>query len=605
MRVVLRILRMVYGKYKFRVLAGYISVIGAALSALVVPQVLGSSVNRVMESGDKDVSHLYLLALVLFLAGTARGLFALGQTYFAESTSQAFAYDIRNAYFDKLQHIGFGFHDQQMTGGLMSRATADVEGVRMFINMGVIRAGFVVAMITGIAVAMVLTDVTLALVSLAFVPVLGWRAVISSRRLRQIWLRVQELTGDMVTVLQETLSGIRVVKAFAGEEYEKEKFGAKAHQVAKETMRAERLWAGNFSVMNFAFTLAIGAIVWVGGQEVIAGRTILNDQVAYTGLTPGELTAFIFYMALLTMPVRMLGWMVNSFSRAASCGERLFEILDAESPVKERSEAQTLEGVQGHVVFENVSLSYNGGEPSLKEVSVEVLPGQTVALVGRPGSGKTTFAHLLPRFYGATSGRITVDGIDIKDVTLDSLRDNVGIVQQDVFIHSVSVKDNIAYGHVDAPFEQVLEVAQLAQLHDFIASLPDGYDTVVGERGVGLSGGQKQRLSIARTLLRNPPILILDDSTSSVDAQTERMIQEALDHVVKERTTFIITNRLSAIRHADLILVFKDGAIIERGTHEELLALRGEYQELYQFQMQSQQSTTLEEMGTSSDGSIG
>ena len=605
MRVVLRILRMVYGKYKFRVLAGYISVIGAALSALVVPQVLGSSVNRVMESGDKDVSHLYLLALVLFLAGTARGLFALGQTYFAESTSQAFAYDIRNAYFDKLQHLGFGFHDQQMTGGLMSRATADVEGVRMFINMGVIRAGFVVAMITGIAVAMVLTDVTLALVSLAFVPVLGWRAVISSRRLRQIWLRVQELTGDMVTVLQETLSGIRVVKAFAGEEYEKEKFGAKAHQVAKETMRAERLWAGNFSVMNFAFTLAIGAIVWVGGQEVIAGRTILNDQVAYTGLTPGELTAFIFYMALLTMPVRMLGWMVNSFSRAASCGERLFEILDAESPVKERSEAQTLEGVQGHVVFENVSLSYNGGEPSLKEVSVEVLPGQTVALVGRPGSGKTTFAHLLPRFYGATSGRITVDGIDIKDVTLDSLRDNVGIVQQDVFIHSVSVKDNIAYGHVDAPFEQVLEVAQLAQLHDFIASLPDGYDTVVGERGVGLSGGQKQRLSIARTLLRNPPILILDDSTSSVDAQTERMIQEALDHVVKERTTFIITNRLSAIRHADLILVFKDGAIIERGTHEELLALRGEYQELYQFQMQPQQSTTLEEMGTSSDRSIG
>ena len=605
MRVVLRILRMVYGKYKFRVLAGYVSVVGAALSALVIPQVLGSGVNRVLESGNKDVSPLYTLALVLFIAGAARGLFALGQTYFAETTSQRFAYDIRNAYFDKLQHLSFGFHDQQMTGGLMSRATADVEGVRMFINMGVIRAGFVITMIVGIAVAMLLTDVKLALVSLAFVPVLGWRAVVSSRSLRRIWLRVQELTGDLVTVLQENLSGIRVVKAFAAEEYEKEKFGAKANLVAEETMRAQRLWADNFSVMNFAFTVAIGAILWVGGQEVIAGRTIVNGQVSYTGFTPGELTTFIFYMGLLTMPVRMLGWMVNSFARAASCGERLFEILDAESPVKERSDAHTLEHVKGHVVFENVSLIYNGGEPSLRDVSVDVMPGQTVALVGRPGSGKTTFAHLVPRFYGTTSGRITVDGVDIKDVTLASLRDNVGIVQQDVFIHSVSVKDNIAYGHIDAPFEQVMKVAQLAQLHDFIASLPDGYDTVVGERGVGLSGGQKQRLSIARTLLRNPPILILDDSTSSVDASTERMIQEVLNHVVKERTTFIITNRLSAIRNADLILVFKDGSIIERGSHEELLALNGEYQDLYQYQMQPPQSTTREEMGTSSDGRLG
>ena len=604
MRVILRILHMVYGKYRLRVLGAYVSVFGAALSALFIPQLLGTSVNRILEAEERDVSQLYLLALALLLAGAARGLFALGQTYLAESTSQKVAYDIRNAYFDKLQHLSFAFHDQQMTGGLMSRATADVEGVRMFINMGAIRSGFVIAMVVGIAVAMLLTDVKLALVSMAFVPVLGWRAVVSSRALRRIWMRVQEFMGDLVSALQESLSGIRVVKAFAAEDHEKEKFRKEARHVARETMQAEWMWARNFSLMNFAFTAAIGAILWVGGQDVIAGKTTVDGQVVYTNLTPGELTAFIFYMMLLTMPVRMMGWMVNSFSRAASCGERLFEILDTESPVSERPHAQVMERLKGHVVFENVSLSYVGGQPALKDVSIEVMPGQTVALVGRPGSGKTTFAHLIPRFYGVTSGRITIDGVDLQDVTLASLRDNVGVVQQDVFIHSLSIRDNIVYGRVDAPFEQVVEVAQIAQLHDFITSLPDAYDTVVGERGIGLSGGQKQRLAIARTLLRNPPILILDDSTSSVDAHTEGLMKAALEQVVKDTTTFIITNRFSAIKNVDMILVFSDGAIVERGTHEELIALGGEYRELYEFQMQSQQASTLGELQASSDGSV-
>ena len=585
MRVILRIFRMLFRTYKKRLIWGYVSVFGAALSALAIPKVLGVSVNRVLESGERDVSQLYLLALVLLLAGTAQGLFAFWQTFLAESTSQMVAYDLRNAYFDRLQHLSFGFHDKQMTGALMSRATVDVEGVRMFVNMGAIRFGFVAAMVLGIAVAMFLTDVKLALVSLAFVPILVWRAIAVSRRLRRTWLHVQELTADLVTVLQENLSGIRVVKAFAAEDYEKERFEAESSAVADETYRAERLWAQNFAIMNFSFIAMITLILWIGGQDVNAGKSVIDGQVIYGGLTPGDLTAFIFYMGLLTMPVRMTGFLVNSFSRAASSGERIFEILDAESPVTEHPMARNLGRATGHVVFDNVSFTYDGVSPVLEGINVAVQPGQTVALLGRPGSGKTTFVHLLSRYYDVTGGSVTIDGTDVRDMQITSLRDNIGLVQQDVFIHTATIGENIAYGAVDAPFQRVVEMARIAQLHDFVSSLPDGYDSLVGERGVGLSGGQKQRLSIARMLMRDPPILVLDDSTSSVDAHTERLIQGAMEAVIKGRTTFIITHRLSALRGADTILVFKEGQIVERGTHEELLGQGGEYREIYELQL--------------------
>ncbi len=329
----------------------------------------------------------------------------------------------------------------------------------------------------------------------------------------------------------------------------------------------------------------------------------MDGQVVYTGLTPGDLTAFIFYMGLLTMPVRMLGWMVNSFSRAASCGERIFEILDTPSPIQERAGAMTLPRTQGRVVFENVSFRYDGGPEVLRDINVQVEPGQTVALLGRPGSGKSTFVHLLPRFYDVTEGRVTIDGIDVRDVTLTSLRDNVGLVQQDIFIHSASIQENITWGAVDSPFEQVREIAEAAQMHSFIDDFPDGYATMVGERGVGLSGGQKQRLSLGRTLIRDCPILVLDDSTSSVDAQTERLIQEALLKAAENRTTFIIAHRLSAIHHADLILVFKDGSIVERGTHQELMANGGEYQELYDLQLRPQEMADAGQLGDPSERS--
>ena len=423
----------------------------------------------------------------------------------------------------------------------------------------------------------------LGLLSASFMPIVAIYTSSIRLRMRALWLLVQEKMAELSIILQENFSGQRVVKAFASENHEADKFEIKNSEVADLFVEAEKLRASSMSFMLFTFMVAMALILWYGGRQVMNGN-----------MTPGELAAFVFYLQILALPVRMAGWVVNAYARAASAGERLFEILDAPSPVQEIENATTLKNLKGHIEFDNVSFAYDDGKPVLRNINLEANPGEIIALVGPPGSGKSTIANLLPRFYDVSTGSIKVDGVDLKEFTLHSLRENIGMVQQDVFLFTTSLKENIKYGREDATDEQVKRASSIAQLSDFIETLDEGYDTYVGERGSTLSGGQRQRMSIARAVLLDPPILILDDSTSSVDADTEDQIKAAMDNSMEGRTTFIIANRLSTVHRADKIVVLKDGRIIEEGTHQELLEEGGLYNEIYELQLRPQDELNSE-----------
>lgn len=564
---------MTFGKkYRSLLLTAFICMMASTAFSLIIPQFISRVVDTVLSQGER--SELIWLAVAVIGAGAMRGISGFGHSYLTEVVSQRTAYDIRNGLYDKLQRLSFAFHDQAQTGELMSRATADVEAIRMFFGRGLL--GLIQTIILFVAVTFLLVwqHWLLALLTMAFVAAVAWRAVVVARLLRPIWLKIQQLMARLGTILEENLTGVRTVRSFAHEHEESGKFSKQAELLYEEHMLATHQRAFNISLMVFLVTIPLALILWYGGRLVMAGALDL----------PG-LTQFIFYLTIMGMPVRRLGFITNIFSRAVSGGQRILEILNTESLVKEKSCAIELDGLKAEVRFEEVSFSYDSAAPVLRNVSFSAQPGEVVALVGGLGSGKSTIAHLIPRFYDVTSGRITIDGVDIRDVTLDSLRRNVGIVQQNTFLFSATIRDNIAYGAVNADMAQIVAAAKAAQLHDFIQSLPDGYETWVGERGVTLSGGQKQRLAIARTMLINPRILIMDDSTSSVDAGTEHLIRRALNELIKGRTTFIITHRLPIIKNADLILVLEDGRIVERGRHSELMAKNGLYKQIYESQL--------------------
>ena len=589
MSILIRITRMAY-YYRTRLILAYLCFFAAIGFSLMIPRLFGESVDRLVRIEDSqiiplnpDTQVLVVLASLILAVSIMRGFFDFARTYTTDSLSQFVTYDFRNQIYDKLQHVSFAYHDKEHTGNLMSKATADVEAVRRFVNMGLVRSAEVVVRTVAVTGFMILINWELALISLVFVPFLVVRSTLVMGQLRRMWLHVQEVNGELVTALQENLVGIHVVKAFGSEDFERRKYDLKAQELRGEYYQSERLQGTNSAWMSLYFTFALGLIVWYGGWEIIRGN-----------LSAGEMTAFVLYLNQLTFPIRSAAQIINSFSRAISSGRRIFDVLDASSPVEEKPDARTMGRAVGQVRFEDASFAYDSRSPALKKVDIEARPGQITAILGAPGSGKSTIVNLLPRFYDVTGGRVTIDGEDIREATLESLRRNVGIVQQDIFLFDATIRDNIAYGVSNATEEDIINAAKIAQLHDQIMAFAHGYDTWVGERGSTLSGGQRQRLSIARTVLVNPPILILDDSTSSVDVETERLIHQAMINVMKGRTTFVIAHRLSTVREADQILVLKDGEIVEQGNHRELIAHRGIYRDIYELQLRPQEEVLLD-----------
>ncbi|MGB0386999.1 MAG: ABC transporter ATP-binding protein [Ardenticatenaceae bacterium] len=539
---------------------------GALLSLLLVtgmnlysPQLIRLLIDDGIAA--RSWNGIVIATVGLLLVALGRGVFNFLQGYWSEKVSQNVAYDLRNDVYAKLANLSFSYHDQHQTGQLMTRVTSDVEAVRLFFAQGLLQFISAILTLIGSAIVLFVTDWRLALAALSTIPLIGIIFGVLFSRLFPRFRRVQQKLGNLNTILQENIAGVRVVKAFAAEPYELGRYREGNEALYQEYMGVVRLFAFGFPFVFFFANIGTLIVIWYGGNRVISNQ-----------LSLGTLIAFNTYLSFLLMPVFQLGFISQLLSRASASSERLYEIIDAESEVKNRPDATPLAQIAGRVVFDDVRFRYMGGEEEvLRGISFEVAQGQQVAVLGMTGSGKSTIINLIPRFYDATAGRVQIDGQDVRDVTLESLRSQIGIVLQESSLVSGTIRNNIAFGSPHATDEEIEQAARAAQAHEFILEQPNGYQTMVGERGVGLSGGQKQRIAIARALLVDPRILIFDDSTSAVDAETEYKIQQALNNLLAGRTAFVIAQRISTVRDANLILVLDKGQIAARGTHEELM----------------------------------
>ncbi len=527
--------------------------------------------------------HVLLLSAALVIAATAtRGVMTMTANYQAEYVSQKVAYQYRLDFFRQLQRLSFSFHDRVHSGDLITRGMLDLEGARSFIQNGLLTALTMILLVSIAAWMMIATDPVMAALGLAFTPLASVVLARMGFLLRVTWMQVQRLMSVLTLTMEENLQGIRVVRAFAARRFELAKFDEAANAALVYSYRRIVLRLRAVSAMTLSFYGAMGLLLWYGGARVAAGT-----------MTAGRLTEFLTYMTLLQSPIRQIAMIVAAAARATTSGSRLFEILDLEPAIADRPGAKDLAIGADVLRFEHVDFAYDPGAPVLRDISFQVAAGQTLGIVGPPGSGKSTIANLVPRFYDVTGGRVTIDGQDVREVTLASLRSHVGLVQQEAFLFDATVTNNVAYADPWAEDARIVQAARTAQIHDYVAGLPGAYETRVGERGVALSGGQRQRLSIARGVVPGPGVMIFDDSTAAIDAVTEKKVRDALGEATATKATIIIAHRLSSLMHADEIIVLEAGRIVERGTHDDLLSLGGEYADLYALQTRADQGLSI------------
>ena len=554
------------------------TVISASMQ-LIIPRLLGQAIDQtqLLAAGNAGSAKtaLMITALLVLTVSFMRGVSTTFQNYFSEAVNHHSGENLRMRYYQQVQRLSFGFHDSVHSGDLITLGLLDLDGARQFFSTGLVRLVLLTVLI-GFGGAMLLRiDLWLGVMALSFVPVVGWFSSVSQLRLRLTWRTLQDRMSVLSRVMEENLGGIRVVRAFTAGSHEMAKFDTASESALELAHERVDIRVRSTGIMTFSFLAAMGLVLWVGGTKVMAGN-----------MTVGTLTAFLTFMTILQMPVRQLGLLVNSFARTSTCGARVFAFLDLDPAIADAPDAKDVVLTDAELCFDKVDFAYPNAPdtPVLRGLSFSARRGETVGIIGPPGSGKSTLAHLIPRFYDVSSGRITIDGQDIRHVTLTSLRRAVSVVAQDVFLFTTSLENNLAYAEPLAPEPDIHQVSNDAQIHSHIIGLQSGYRTVVGERGSSLSGGQRQRMAIARSLLPDPAILIFDDSTAAVDANTEARIRAALAKGSANRVTLIVAHRLNSLLHADRILFLDQGRILEQGSHAELLSLNGRYRALYDLQ---------------------